>query len=223
MRVVPNQYSVERLTTMLAELENRRTLALLKFRAEDPMILEITTEITNTKDALDRATKLASKEESSDVNPLRTALEGDLARAELQETSLRARRQSVAEALSAYRARLAEVEKASIEHDELERQRKQAEENFVLYSRKQEESRIADSLDQQKIANVAIAEFPTAPHLPASSSLWLNIGLGLVVAAFASTGLVVALEWIAAPFHTPAQLEAATGYPVLATIPFERT
>ena len=34
-RTVPNQYSVERLHTMLAELQNRRTLLLEKFRPDD--------------------------------------------------------------------------------------------------------------------------------------------------------------------------------------------
>jgi uncharacterized protein involved in exopolysaccharide biosynthesis len=221
IRAVPNQYSVERLTTMLAELENRRSLAMLKFRTEDPLVAEIDEEISNTRAALDRASRLVSAEESTDVNPLRHALESDLARAELQEAGLNARRKSLTEALTMYRARLTQVEDASLGHDELQRQLKQAEENYVLYARKQEESRIADSLDQQKIANVAIAELPTAPHLPAAPNVLLNLGLGVVLAAFASVGAAFALDRGGASFHLPAELEAATGYPVFATVPFE--
>jgi len=221
IRAVPNQYSVERLTTMLAELENRRSLALLKFRSEDPFVAEIDEEVSNTRAALDRASRLVSAEESTDVNPLRNALESDLARGELQEAGLNARRKSLAEALTMYRSRLTQVEDASLGHDELQRQLKQAEENYVLYARKQEESRIADSLDQQKIANVAIAELPAAPHLPVAPNVPLNLGLSVVLAAFASVGVAFGLDRRGASFHIPAELEAATGYPVFATVPFE--
>src|SRR5436190_1110666 len=221
IRAVPNQYSVERLTTMLAELENRRSLALLKFRSEDPFVAEIDEEVSNTRAALDRASRLVSAEESTDVNPLRNALESDLARGELQEAGLNARRKSLAEALTMYRSRLTQVEDASLGHDELQRQLKQVEENYVLYARKQEESRIADSLDQQKIANVAIAELPAAPHLPVAPNVPLNLGLSVVLAGFASVGVAFGLDRGGASFHIPAELEAATGYPVFATVPFE--
>ena len=118
-------------------------------QVRERLVAEIDEEISNTRAALDRASKLVSAEESTDVNPLRHALESDLARAELQEAGLNARRKSLTEALTMYRARLTQVEDASLGHDELQRQLKQAEENYVLYARKQEESRIADSLDQQ--------------------------------------------------------------------------
>lgn len=221
-RVVPNQYSVERLNTMLAELENRRTQALMKFRPEDRVVTSIEQEIANTRAALDRASKLVSVEESTDVNPLRHGLESDLARAELQEAGLQARRDSLAGILSGYRARLAQLENATIHHDELQRTVKESEENYLLYQRKHEEARIADSLDQQKIANVAIAEAPVARHIPAKPNVLLNLILGTLLAGFVSLGAAFVSEFSGSGFHTPADLEAATGLPVLATVPFQK-
>lgn len=221
-RVVPNQYSVERLNTMLAELENRRTQALMKFRPEDRVVTSIEQEIANTRAALDRASKLVSVEESTDVNPLRHGLESDLARAELQEAGLQARRDSLAGILAGYRARLAQLENATIHHDELQRAVKESEENYLLYQRKHEEARIADSLDQQKIANVAIAEAPVARHIPAKPNVLLNLILGTLLAGFVSLGAAFVSEYSASSFHTPADLEAATGLPVLATVPFQK-
>ena len=221
-RVLPNQYSVERLNTMLAELENRRTQALMKFRSDDRVVTELEQEITNTRAALDRAAKLVSVEQSTDVNPLRNAFEGDLARAELQEAGLKARRTSLARSLGAYRARLAQLEGASIVHETLQRSVKESEENYTLYARKQEEARIADSLDQQKISNVAIAEFPVAQHLPAKPNVLLNLALGVLLAGFVSLGAVFGAEYSNSAFHTPAELETATGVPVLATVPLQK-
>ena len=221
-RVVPNQYSVERLNTMLAELENRRTQALMKFRPEDRAVAEVEQEIADTRAALDRASKLSSVEESTDVNPLRRELESDLARAELQEAGLQARHDSVAHILAAYRSRVAQIESASSEHDALQRTVKEFEENYLLYARKQEEARIADSLDQQKIANVAIAEAPVEQHLPVKPNVLLNLMLGVFLAGFVSLGAALGAEHSGGSFHTPAELEAVTGLPVLATVPFDK-
>jgi uncharacterized protein involved in exopolysaccharide biosynthesis len=220
-RSLPNQYSVERLNTMLAELENRRTEALMKFRPDDRVVVEIEDEIANTKAALDRASKMVSVEQASDVNPLRRDLESELAHTAIQEAGLRSRRASLAGTLAFYRANLAQLEGATIEYDTLERNVKEAEENYLLYARKEEEARIADSLDQQKIANVAVAESPVVPHLP-STKTGLNLALGLLLAAFVSLGAAFGAEVADTSFHTPAELEAATGFPVLATAPLYR-
>jgi len=221
-RIVPNQYSVERLNTMLAELENRRTQSLMKFRPDDRAVVEVEQEITDTRAALDRASKLASVEESTDVNPLRRDLESDLARAELEEAGLQARHDSVARILAAYRTRLAQIESAGIEHDALQRTAQESEENYLLYVRKREEARIADSLDQQKISNVAIAEAPVEHHLPAKPIVLLNLTLGFFLAGVVSLGAAFGAEYSGGSFHTPAELEAATGFPVLTTVPFQK-
>ena len=221
-RVLPNQYSVERLNTMLAELENRRTQALMKFRSDDRVVIELEQEISNTRAALDRAAKLSATEQATDVNPLRQSFEGDLARTELQQAGLKARHTSLARSLGTYKARLAQLESASIEHESLQRNVKESEENYMLYSRKQEEARIADSLDQQKISNVAIAEYPVAQHLPAKPNVLLNLALGALLACFVSLGAVFGVEYSGSSFYTPAELETATGIPVLATVPFAK-
>jgi uncharacterized protein involved in exopolysaccharide biosynthesis len=220
-RSLPNQYSVERLNTMLAELENRRTQALMKFRPDDRIVTELEQEIADTHAALDNANTLTSVEQSTDVNPLRHTLESDLAAAKLQKAGLLARRESLARMLGSYQTRIAQLESATIEHNTLERTVKESEEIYLLYARKQEEARIADSLDQQKIANVAIAEAPVEHHLPAKPNVAMNLSVGFLLAGFVSIGSVFAAEYAGATFHTPADLESAVGIPVLATIPFE--
>jgi uncharacterized protein involved in exopolysaccharide biosynthesis len=220
-RSIPNQYSVERLNTLLVELENRRTLALTKFLPSDRNVTELEQEIKNTRIALDRASMFNALEESTDLNPLRSELEATLSRALTQQKGLTARLEKHRATLSEYRTRLDRMEEASMVDQDLERQIKRAEENFLLYARKEEEARIADSLDKQKIANVVIVEQPIASDLPVSPNLSLNLALGSLTAAFAA--ILAAIVADAAPvFHVPADLEAETGLTVIATIPFER-
>src|SRR4029077_6133907 len=50
-RVLPNQYLVERLNTMLAELNNQRTALLAKFRSDDRLVVRLEEQIKDTNTA----------------------------------------------------------------------------------------------------------------------------------------------------------------------------
>jgi uncharacterized protein involved in exopolysaccharide biosynthesis len=221
-RTIPNQYSIERLNTMLAELENRRTEALVKFRPEDRMVTELNQQIDNTRAALDRARKANSTEQVTDLNPLRTAIEGDLAREERSEAGLRVRYEQLGRVVAGYHARLTQLEGSTLEYDNLKRTVKEAEDNYLLYSRKQEEARIADSLDQQKMANVALAEAPVEHYLPTSPNIALNLILGAVLAVVLSLGSALAIEYGGGRLHTPQDVESTTGVPVLVTVAMKK-
>jgi uncharacterized protein involved in exopolysaccharide biosynthesis len=121
--------------------------------------------------------------------------------------------------LGQYDAALKKLEGDTAKHDDLERQKKEAEDNYQLYAKKREESRIADELDRQKITNVSIAEVATVPQLPSSPNRPVNLLLGVFLAGFLSLGTVFSAEMLSDAVHTPRQLEGLTGAMVLATVP----
>lgn len=218
-RQLPNQYSAERLNTMIVELENRRTQLLTKYRPDDRLVKEIDEQIRNTREALSRAEGKTAVEEATDLNPLRQMLETELSRARLDQTAARARRDALSGQLQQYEASLRKLESDTAKHDDLQRDLKQAEDNYQLYAKKREEARIADELDRQKITNVSIAEVATASQIPTSPNRPVNLLLGVVLAAFLSLGSVFSAEMLSDAVHTPRQLEGLTGAPVLATVP----
>jgi len=218
-RQLPNQYSAERLNTMLVELENQRTKLLTKFRPEDRLVKEVDEQIRTTKNALARAEQKTSVEEATDLNPLRQTLETELSRARLDQAGARARHETLTAQLKQYEGALKKLESDTTKHDDLQRQKKEAEENYQLYSKKREEARIADELDKQKITNVSIAEAATIPQLPTGPNRPMNLILGLCLAAFLSLATVFSAEILSDAVHTPRQLEALTGIHVLATVP----
>src|SRR5436305_2300076 len=218
-RQLPNQYSAERLNTMMVELQNRRTQLLTKFRPDDRLVREVDEQIRNTREALSRAEGKTAVEEATDLNPLRQMLETELARARLDQTGARARRDTLSGQLQQYEAALKKLESDTGKHNDLQREVKQAEDNYQLYAKKREEARIADELDRQKITNVSIAEVATASQIPTSPNRPVNLMLGIVLAAFLSLGSVFSAEMLSDAVHTPRQLEGLTGAPVLATVP----
>jgi uncharacterized protein involved in exopolysaccharide biosynthesis len=157
---LPNQFSAERLNTMMVELQTRRTQLLTKFRPDDRLVQEVDEQIRITREALDKAEHKTAVEEATDLNPLRQTLEAELARARLDQSAAIARRATLTGQLQQYQAALDQLEANTTKHDDLQRELKEAEDNYQLYAKKREESQIADELDRQKITNVSIAETP---------------------------------------------------------------
>jgi uncharacterized protein involved in exopolysaccharide biosynthesis len=216
---LPAQYSAERLNTMMVELQNRRTQLLTKFRPEDRLVREVDEQIRTTRQALAKAESQTAIEQATDLNPLRQTLENEYSKTRLEQSGAQARRDTLATQLSQYEGSLQKLEGDTTRHDDLQRQKKEAEENYQLYAKKREEARIADELDRQKITNVSIAEAPSAPRLPSSPNRPLNLVLGVFVAAILSLGTVFSAEMLGDTVHNPRQLEALTGATVLATVP----
>lgn len=216
---LPNQYSSERLNTMLVELQTRRTQLLTKFRPDDRLVHEVDEQIRIARDALDKAERKTAVEEATDLNPLRQTLETELARARLDQSGAIARRATLTGQLQQYQAALDKLEANTTKHNDLQREMKEAEDNYQLYAKKREESRIADELDRQKITNVSIAEAPVAAQVPASPNRPLNLILGVALAAFLCVGSVISAELLDDRVHSARQLEAMTGGLVLATVP----
>jgi uncharacterized protein involved in exopolysaccharide biosynthesis len=217
-RVVPNQYSVERLNTMLAELNNRRTELLVKFQPQDRLVQEVEKQIADTKAALDRSNALVSTEETTDVNPLRQSLEADLAKAEVTDTETRAHEASLAAEIGGYRQALSGLNQATTTDDQLLREIKETEDNYFLYSKKREEARIEEAMDRQRIANVTLVQPPVAPAL-AQPKISLTVVSTWVLGCLLILGCAFGRGMARASVYTPWELEGITGLPVLASIP----
>lgn len=217
-RSLPNQYSIERLGTMLLELKNRRTQLLTKFREDDRLVQEVDQQIKDTTATLEESKKATSVEQSSDLNPLRQTLETELAKARLELVGARARRDDLEQQIEQYRSVLERLDQATKEHTDLERQVKEVEGNYQLYAKKQEEARIADELDQKKITNVSLAETPVTQRAPAKPNRGLMLALGFFMAFFVSLCALFVAELFRETVHTPRELELLTGLPVVATL-----
>lgn len=222
-RVIPNQYSVERLNTMLVEQRNRRIELLAKFQPDDRIIKELDEQIQQTTEALQKATQTTSVEHASDLNPLRQSLETQLSSLRVEQAGNLALRKNLLEQVQQNQDKLTKLAGVTTIHDDLSRQVKKAEETYQLYARKQEESQIEDALDEKKITNITVAEAPIVPLTPNKSSRTLIGVLGLSIGLMLSFGTAFVGELLSETFHSPRELQAFTEYPVLATIPLQKS
>jgi uncharacterized protein involved in exopolysaccharide biosynthesis len=218
-RRLPNQYSVERLNTLIAELQNKRTELLVKFRPDDRMVKQIDQQITDTQAALEGAQKMNATEEATDVNPLSQSVQAELSRAQTVADGLRGRISTLSQQTQQYRSELETLGGILPGEQELLRDIKVAEENYLLYSRKREEARIGEAMDKHKFGNVAVVEPASVPVLPQpklSAGLAAAIVLGILLIVIT----VTVLGHSRRTAFTPWELEAMAGAPVLATVAF---
>jgi len=219
-RAMPNQYSAERLNTMIVELQNRRTQLLTKFRPEDRLVREVDQQIKTTRAAMDKASSETITEQSTDLNPLRQTLETERARARVDQAGAQGRQEMLVGQVAQYESQLSRLEGITAEYEDLNRKVKQSADNYQLYKQKEEEARITDELDQNKITNVSVAEEPVQPQLPAKPNRPLNLLLGLFLGGLLALGSVLIAEFMRDTVLTPRELEALTGESVLASLPY---
>jgi succinoglycan biosynthesis transport protein ExoP len=217
-RDLPDQATAERLNSSLVELQNKRVELITKYYPTDRHVQELDEQISNTRLALERAQKSKSTEEQTDLNPIRQDVEADLEKAEFRSAGLQARQRSLVTQSNEYQAKLQELNQLTGQYDNLTRQVKEDETSYDLYFKRREEARINRNLDTDKLANVRQIDGPGV--VPQSrAQLALSVGSIYLIGILLITGIGILLGLWSPRFHSPWELETASGAPVLATIP----
>ena len=109
------------------------------------------------------------------------------------------------------------LEAQGVAQGDLTRNAKAAEDNYLLLLHKQEEARISDELDQQRLFNVSVVEAASVPTLPVHSAVWylLRCTFLALLCALASAAGADRLDPM---LRTQAELESILGVPVLASL-----
>ncbi len=188
-----NQYSVEQLNTKLVDLQNRRTELRTKFVDGDPFLVQVDQEISDTKTALNDAQGMNSKDTTSDVNPIREALDSEANQLSQTKAGLISRLAEINRQLEQEKNQLGETEHAGIDVDSLNRNIKVLQESVDMYRTKALAASAAEELDPEKFSNVVEATHPTVPVLPAPSGF--NLLTAFLFAAVLSLCIGLASEW----------------------------
>lgn len=206
------------LKASLLELHLKRTQLLTKFVPTHRLVLEVDQQIAQAEAAIAAANAAPVRDETTDKNAHYEWAKLELERARVQMKALEARAGATAVQESAYRAMAWKFGADAITQQDLESTAKVAQENYLLYLKKQEQARMADALDQRGIVNVVIAEEPVAPALPVWST-WTVLALGLVGATVAGGAAAFAADYLDPALRTPDEVAACLHAPVLASFP----
>ncbi len=222
VRTIPNDYSIERLNTMLAELENKRTTLLTKFTPNDRLVQEVNRQISDTQAALRKAQQMTSQEHDTDVNPVWQSVTGEIIQNETQREALKAKRIALNNQIASLQSHLSNVEGSTVSFNTLRQKVTDLQNNYQLYTQKRDEAQIADEMNANRLLNVAVAQNPTFSVIPYRPKPLIDSVLGAFTAIFVAGFLVFLAEIGRDTFASAIEVEGALMLPVFAELPFIR-
>ncbi len=220
IRSADNPQLLGQLKMKLLELGLKRTDLLTKFQPSYRVVEEVDKQIADTKAAIAAEDTSPVRDVTTQPDPNNQWSRAELLKSRIEIGALEARANASQSVVAEYRATAQQLGDQAIEQEQLMRSLKVAEDKYLLYEGKREESRIGDALDQGGILNVAIAQKPRVPALPLWS-LWTFAAVGLLLGGTVSTGLAFTADYLAPGFRTPEEVTAYLGSPVLASLPGE--
>ncbi|HYR88193.1 MAG TPA: Wzz/FepE/Etk N-terminal domain-containing protein [Terriglobia bacterium] len=216
-----NPLLLQQLRSTLLNLELKRTELLSKFAPGYRPVQEVEAQIAQTREALANVSNNQVREETTDRDTTHEWLNGELAKARAELSALEGRMLATTQIVARYSDEARALNETAIAQEDLVRSAKTAEETYLLYARKQEEARISDALDRQRIVNVSIAEAASALPIPVGPGWPLKVLLAGLLAGFVSAGIALAADYRDRSFRTPDESDPQMPVSVGASMPFE--
>jgi uncharacterized protein involved in exopolysaccharide biosynthesis len=218
VRTADNAELLKALKATLLELQLKRTQLLTKFEPSHRLVQEVDRQIEQAEGAISVETKHPVRDETSDQNTHFEWAQAEFEKANVQLSALRARQDAARQQSAAYQNIAVKLEADAIAQDALLNNERAAQDNYLLYVKKQEEARLNDALDERGIVNVAVAEWPVVPALP----VWpvsMVIAVGFLAAGASGTVAAFVADYVDPAFRDPEDVRTYLNAPVLASIP----
>jgi uncharacterized protein involved in exopolysaccharide biosynthesis len=209
---------LQQLKSTLLTLELKRTELLTKYQPGYRLVQEVDKQIADTRTAIAAEESKPLREQTTDRNPTYSWINEELAKAKSDYSAEQARATATQAVVSMYQSRAQKLEQSGLIQQDLLREAKQNEDNYLLYLHKREEARIEEALDRTRILNVAMVQEPTVPVAPVRPPYIFGI-VGLLLAVTLSTGVVFTREYLDSSFRTPSEVLSELRIPVLAALP----
>jgi uncharacterized protein involved in exopolysaccharide biosynthesis len=217
LRLSENPELMMQIKSKLLELELKRTELLQKFEPTYPLVREVEQAIAKTRATIAAEQAKPMRDETTDRDLTYEWMRAELAKARTDRDSLQSKAAVIGQSIFESEQRIRQLGETSLKQDDLQREVKTLEANYLLYSKKREEARISDAMDRSRILNVTVAEPPNIPALPRHSPMLLALA-GVMMATMISVGTAVVSEWTDNSFRTPDEVVRYLDVPVLAAL-----
>jgi uncharacterized protein involved in exopolysaccharide biosynthesis len=170
-----------RRAAQIFNLDQQRTALVAQMEDVNARLQNVEGDIRERRARLAAVTaedNTASKRIPTEVDQSRTAMQSD---DRIDLTALEARRSALRMMQKVYLADLNKFDKNAVTLANLEQDQEIAQQNYISYSRRFEEARLADQMDKEKFANVVMIETPVASPLSVFPMLAPNLFLGAVL------------------------------------------
>jgi len=206
------------LNAALIEAQTKRAQLAMKYDPSYPLVQEADREIAQDKTAIAQAEEKKYVTQTTDRDPTYELLREDVAKSQADLSAQRATLAATSHSIRSIQAEMVKLDQLSLTQQDLKREVKADESNYLLYQAKREQERTSNALDVTRIANVAIAVPPAIPVLPVFGFPMMVL-IALCVATVLSIGAAYAVDYFDPSFRTPAQVIDILGIPVVVGVP----
>jgi uncharacterized protein involved in exopolysaccharide biosynthesis len=188
VRSVQNQ-ALQQLKPQVMQMRAERADLLSRYQPNSQRIQEIDAKLAAAQKILDDEDHLEVQEKSTDLNPVWVALDTDLEQAKTSSAAGEAAQSELQNEIQKTSGDLAQMTNNGVADERLERQVAADKEAYESYVRKGEEARTAQALNLSKILNVSVAQPASTPLQPIYPKVWVNLLVGLMLAAAIGLGV----------------------------------
>jgi len=208
----------QQLQAQLLAAELKRTQFATKYDPSYPLMKEAEQEVAQAKSAIEEAQKNRLQSQTTDQDPTYVQLRGDLAKTRADLATQQATIAALGHIIRGLEEQSVSLNQMSVKQQDLIREAKADESNYLLYLAKREQERSSDAMDRGRLSNVALAVAPVVPVLTAYNP-WMICALGILFSIFASMAIAFVAEYLDPAFRTPSEVAEVLEIPVLAAVP----
>ncbi len=209
---------MERLQQRLVDLQLQYAeLQVQGYPTTHPKLTEIESDISMVKERLSaEAHTLAASDDL--VDPLGQIAKYGEERLELQIDieALRAREEALQRVIRSYERTLSRLPEKELNLARLTRERDVNQKIYNSLLEKLEETKISEA---ENLPNIRIVDLATPDYAPIRPRKRTNLALGLLLGLIAGTGIAFVREAMTTSVESHREVEEATGWPALASIP----
>lgn len=214
----PADKLLEDLTEQLVAAKAKRAQLAVKFDAQYPLVREADDEIAQIQAAIETGEKTKYLTATTDKDPTYESIRQDLAKTKADAASQRASIAALKGGIKDMQSQMVALDAKALQQQDLLRDVKVNEDNYLLYQSKWQQQQTSDALDRTRISNVAIADPPEVPALPVYSLTTLLLA-GFAASVVLSVIAAYVADYLDASFHTPAQVIDILDIPVVVAVP----
>lgn len=216
-RSLLNQTAIGGLRARVLELQLKRSDLLQRYQPDSRLVREADEELAKAKAMLDAEVGSPLHEQTTSLNKLSERLQEDLATDHTTLSASSAYSDGMKREFEEYQGRLRTLEKQSVTLQALDRQRREAEDSYLLYKKRFEEARMQAQLDRTHVVNVRQLEPVYADSSPVKPNSKLLLKLALALGLLIGLGFAALLELLDRRLRSEHEVESVLGIPVLAS------
>jgi uncharacterized protein involved in exopolysaccharide biosynthesis len=212
------QRSVDDTKQKLHELEVRERNLLVFYTENAPPVIATRAELGAVRRALADEQKARAPRVRIGKNMVYQQLDIDRLRNDADLQSAAASAAETRTQIDQIAARLFDLDALQAQMQNLGLQLEAAVQNYKTYIQRNEEARIAENLNRQKIASISIIEPAVSNVKPARPRILLNLAAAVLLGAFLGLMAAFLRETFDDTYSTPEQVEKSLGVPVLLSV-----